>query len=108
MIDRVLFTTFSIAFSELLYEVSAKLRTLIWRIHVMKVSPSDFKTAAIPRSSNYSLLGGPKVKINRPLKHNAIRSPELLSSRGCYSSTLLLMKCNHTKAVGQCKVMLLP
>ncbi|KFM07953.1 Rho guanine nucleotide exchange factor 28, partial [Aptenodytes forsteri] len=61
----------------------------------------DFKTAAIPRSSNYSLLGGPKVKINRPLKHNAIRSPELISSRGCYSSMLLLLKCNHMKAVEQ-------
>lgn len=105
MIDRIIFTTFSIAFSELLYKVAAKLRTLIWCVHVMKVSSSDFKTAAIPRSSNYSLLGGPKVKINRPLKHNAIRSPELLSSRGCYSSTFLLVKCNHTKAVGQCKAM---
>lgn len=107
MIDRVLFTTFSVAFSELLYEVAAKLRTLIWCIHVMKGSPIDFKTAAIPRSSNYSLLGGPKVRINRPLKCNAIRSPELISSRGCYSSMLLLLKCNHSKAVGQCKVMLL-
>ncbi|KFP14655.1 Rho guanine nucleotide exchange factor 28, partial [Egretta garzetta] len=61
----------------------------------------DFKTSATPRSSNYSLLGGPKVKINRPLNHSVIGSPELLASRGCYSSRLLLVKCNHTKAVGQ-------
>lgn len=107
MIVRVIFTTISVAFSELLYKVTGKLRTLIWYIHVMKGSPLDFKTAAIPRNSSYTLLGGPKVKINRPLKHNAVRSPELLSSRGCYSSMLLLVKCNHMKAVGQCKVMLL-
>lgn len=99
--------TFSVAFSELLCKVAAKLRTLIWLIHVMKGSPSDFKTAAILRSNNYSVLGGPKVKINRSLKQNAIRSPELLSSRGFYSSMLLLVKCDNLKAVGQCNAMLL-
>lgn len=107
MIDRVLFIIFSVAFSELLYKVAAKLWALIWLIHVMKGSPSDFKTAAILRSNNYSVLGGPKVKINRPLKQNAIRSPEPLSIRGFYSSVLLLVKCNHLKAVDQCKAMLL-
>ncbi|KFV88291.1 Rho guanine nucleotide exchange factor 28, partial [Struthio camelus australis] len=30
-----------------------------------------------------SLLGGPKVKVNKPLKHNAIRSSEVLSAKGC-------------------------
>lgn len=87
--------------------MAARLRTLICLIHVMKGSPSDFETAAILRSSNYSLLGGPKVKINELLKHSAIRSPGLLSSGGCYSNMFFLVKCNHSKAVGQCKMMLL-
>lgn len=50
------FTMFWVACTELLHKVFAKFRTLFWHPHVMKVSPSDFKTAAIPRSTSYSLL----------------------------------------------------